>query len=131
MQRFIASNQLDDFGVAFHQFALGKGKRAGKRHIKADGFEHVDTHQAKIKLFLQLAQMGVRFCRLPRGALRPKGCNTSGVFNQIIVIAGDVFGAGDDVIVADNIVEHERGVVHNIADDVLHQGCFGHKYKYE
>ena len=30
MQGFIAGNQLDDFGIALHQFALGKGERAGE-----------------------------------------------------------------------------------------------------
>ena len=118
VQRFVAGDQLDDFGIAFHQFALGKGKRAGKRHIKADGFEHVDTHQAKIKLFLQLAQMDVHDFAVYFVAPFTQKVVILGVFNQIIVIAGDVFGAGDDVIVADNIVKHERRIVHNIADDV-------------
>ena len=41
-----------------------------------------------------------------------------GVFNQIVVVAGDVFGAGDDVFVLHDVVKHDGGVVHDVADDV-------------
>ena len=41
-----------------------------------------------------------------------------GVFNQIVVVAGDVFGAGDDVFVLHDVVEHNRWFVHDVADDV-------------
>ena len=52
MQRFVAGDELDDFGVAFHQLALGKGERAGEGNVKADGFQHVHAHQAEVKFFL-------------------------------------------------------------------------------
>ena len=40
------------------------------------------------------------------------------VFNQIIVIAGNVFSAGDDVFVLHDVVEHDRRIIHDIANDV-------------
>ena len=48
VQRFVARNQLDDFGVAFHQLAFGKSKRAGKKrkfeckvHLSGHSHDHI------------------------------------------------------------------------------------------
>ena len=41
-----------------------------------------------------------------------------GVFDEVVVVAGDVFGAGDDVFILHDVVEHDGGVVDDVADDV-------------
>jgi hypothetical protein len=58
--------------------------------------KHVDAHQAAVKLFLEFAQM-TRCTVLPFTWWRPSPNKVVilGVFNQIIVVAGDVFGAGE------------------------------------
>ena len=40
------------------------------------------------------------------------------VFNQIIVIAGNVFSSGDNVFVLHNIIEHDRRIIHDITDNM-------------
>ena len=41
-----------------------------------------------------------------------------GVFDEVVVVAGDIFGAGDDVFVLHDVVEHDGGIVDDVADDV-------------
>ncbi len=38
VQRFIASDQADNFGVTFHQLALGESEGAGEANVEADRF---------------------------------------------------------------------------------------------
>ena len=40
------------------------------------------------------------------------------VFNQIVIVTGNVFGARQNVFVLHDVVKHDRRVVHDIADDV-------------
>ena len=118
VQRFVAGDELDDFGVAFHQLALGKGKGAGEGNVKTDGFEHIDAHQAQIEFFLQLIQRHRYGFAVDLVLARAQQVVILGVFDQIVVIAGDVFGAGDDVFVLHDVVEHHGRVVDDIADNV-------------
>ena len=57
VQRFIAGDQTDNFGVTFHQLALGESERTGEADVEADGFQRVNAHQADIELLLQFAQV--------------------------------------------------------------------------
>ncbi len=51
MQSFVTGDQTDNFGVAFHQFTLGKCERAGEADVEANGFQRVHAHQAQIQFF--------------------------------------------------------------------------------
>ena len=118
VQRFIAGDQADNFGVAFHQFAFGKGEGAGEADVEADRFQGINAHQAQIEFLFQLAQIhGHGFAVDGVGAFAQQ-MPVAGHLDQRIVIVRDAFRTFLDLLVGDDVVEHGRRVVDDVADDV-------------
>ena len=118
VQRFITGDQFDDFRITFHQFALGKGERAGETDIETDRFQCVDAHQAQIQLAFQGAQGNGKGFTV-RG-MRPftEHMIFIGHTDKIIIIAGNIFRAFDDLFVCHDIIEYHRRIIHDITDNM-------------
>ena len=118
VQRFIASDQADNFGVTFHQLALGESEGAGEANVEADRFQGVNAHQTQIEFLFQLAQIhGHGFTVDGVGAFTQK-MPVAGHFDQRIVIVRDAFRTFLDLLVGHDIVEHGRRIVDDVADDM-------------
>ena len=106
MQSFITGDQFDDFRITFHQFALGKGKGAGETDIETDRLQRVDAHQAQIQLTFQGAQgnsKGFTVCGMRSFT---EHMIFIGHTDKIIIIAGNIFRAFDDLFVCHDIIEY-------------------------
>src|SRR5690606_29834084 len=54
VQSFIAGNQFNNFGVAFHFGALGKGERTGKAEVETMCLKNVYGHNSEVQEAFQL-----------------------------------------------------------------------------
>ena len=118
VQGFIAGNQTDDFGVAFHQLALGKGEGAGEADVEADRFQRVHAHQAQIQLLLQFTQAYDNRFTVNGMRAFAQQMPVAGHLNQFVVIAGNAFRAFLDLLVGDDVIKHHCRIVHDVANDV-------------
>ena len=117
VQGFVAGNQANNFGVAFHQFAFCKCEGTSKADVETNRFQRVNAHQAEIQFFLQLAQAnGHSFTVNGVGAFAQQ-MPVAGHLDQFVIVAGNAFRALLDLLVGDDIVEHGRRVVDDVADD--------------
>ncbi len=74
VQRFIAGDQADNFGVAFHQFAFGKGEGAGEADVEADRFQGINAHQAQIEFLFSSRRFTVTVLPLTVWVPSPSRC---------------------------------------------------------
>ncbi len=118
MQSFVTGDQTDNFGVAFHQFTLGKCERAGEADVEADGFQRVHAHQAQIQFFLQLTQIhDNRFAINGMGAFTEQ-VPVTGHLNKFVVVGGDTFGALLNLLIGHDIVKNDSRIVDDVTNNV-------------
>ena len=118
VQGFVAGNQANNFGVAFHQFAFCKCEGTSKADVETNRFQRVNAHQAEIQFFLQLAQANGHSFTVNGVGTFAQQMPVAGHFDQLIVIAGDPFRTFLDLLVGDDIVKHNRRIVNDITNDM-------------
>ncbi len=118
VQGFVTGDQADNFGVTFHQLALGKSEGAGEAYVEADCFQRVDAHQAQVQLLFQGPQVyGNGFAVHVMRAFAHQ-MPVAGRLDQLVVVVRNAFRALLDLLIGDDIVKHHRRIVHDVADDV-------------
>src|SRR5690606_6761863 len=108
VQCFIAGNQFNNFGVAFHFGALGKGERTGKTDVKTNGFKNIYGHHGEVQAAFQFPQRHVNGVAVDGVGTFAQLQVVITQFNKTVVVTGNRNRPAGNVFVFGNIVKNNR-----------------------
>ena len=86
MDVFVTRNQLNDFGVTFHQLALCKGKCTSETDVEANGFQCVHRVNAQEQFLFNFALSHIVCFTVDRYFTFAVGLPQLGVENKVVVV---------------------------------------------
>ncbi len=92
-----------------------KAEGAGEADVEADRFQGINAHQAQIEFLFSSRRFTVTVLPLTVWVPSAQQMPVAGHLDQRIVIVRDAFRTFLDLLVGDDVVEHGRRVVDDVA----------------